>query len=70
MTQITQMSGIPEPNLRNLWNLWISTPVPLHSASCFRGPQFRNRVHVGRSSRVFPTGPPEAAEGREPRSQY
>ena len=63
MTQITQMSGIPEPNLRNLWNLWISTPVPLHSASCFRG-------QIGWSSRVFPTGSPEAAENREPRSRY
>ena len=32
MTQITQVSGIPKPNLRNLWNLWMSAPVPLHPA--------------------------------------
>jgi len=29
MKQITQESRNPEPNLRNLWNLWMSLSVSL-----------------------------------------
>jgi hypothetical protein len=63
-------TGAAEANLRNLWNLWTYAPAPLHSASCLRGHQSRNRGQVDWSSEVLLTGSPEAAEDREPRSRY
>jgi len=39
----------------------VSASVPLHSVSCLRGYRFRSRGQHGWSSRVFLTGPPEAA---------